>query len=495
MWGEKGDSEESGTRTRAAALAALVAGVAIALVFTRCGGDEYSVTAQFQNASALVPGNQVVIGAQPVGSVKEIRLAPDGQANVTFTVDEEFTPLRRGTVATVRWASLSSVANRQIQLTPPAEGIGEEIEDGGVLTQTETITDVEVDQFFNMLDDKTVKDFKRVIKGFATSYEGVSKQANRGYEYLNPLLYTGRRVFAELNHDQEALESLLVDGSRFAGALADRSRDLSELVHNLNLMMNAIGDRKLELSRAIALLPPFMRNANTAFVNLRAALDDLQPLVVAARPAAKELRPFLVQLRATARNAVPTVRDLSAIIRRPGDGNDLIELQRVQPALRDAAIGSGSPDCGPGPEDPQDLEVAADDDFTQGSFGEALCSLRNGHENLSFFRAYTPELVGWFDGLSHSGYVDAIGGVGRVELTLNTFSPTVSLFPDLTDPDSPVEQFDALSTGNVRRCPGSNERPLGEADPGDDSVPFTDGGALTDGHPGECDPTKVQPGP
>ncbi len=489
------DDEEPRGRARVVAVVALLVAAVIGVVVLWGSDDEYTITAQFQNASALVSGNQVVIGAQPVGSVEEIRLGPDGQANVTFTVDEQFTPLRRGTVATVRWASLSSVANRQVQLTPPPVGIGEEIPDGGVLSQTETITDVEVDQFFNMLDDKTVKDFKRVIKGFATSYEGVAKQANRGYKYLNPMLYTGRRVFAELNVDQTALESLLVDGSRFAGALAERSTDLSELVHNLNLMMNAIGDRKLELARAISLLPPFMRNANTTFVNLRAALDDLQPLVIAARPAAKALRPFLVALRATARNAVPTVRDLSAIIRRPGDANDLIELQRAQPPLRAAAIGSGSPECGPGPEDPDDLQVVADDDYSQGSFGEALCSLRNGHENLTFFRAYGSELVGWFDGLGHSGYVDAIGGVGRVETTGNTFAPTLSLFPDLTDPDSPTEQFAAMSTGNVRRCPSANERPLGEADPGDDSVPFTDGGALTDGAPGECDPTKVQPGP
>jgi phospholipid/cholesterol/gamma-HCH transport system substrate-binding protein len=491
----RGVGGEPRGRARAVALGALLVGVVVAIVQVVASDGDYEVTAQFANASALVPGNQVVIGAQPVGTVEEIRLAPDGQANVRFTVDEDYAPLRRGTTATVRWASLSSVANRQIQLTPPPEGPGEEIPDGGVLTQTETIADVEVDQFFNMLDDKTIKDFKRVIKGFATAYDGVAKNANRGYRYLNPLLYNGRRVFAELNADQAALERLLVDGSRFAGALAERSTDLSELVHNLNLMMNAIGDRKVQLARAISLLPPFLRNANTTFVNLRAALDDLQPLVVAARPAAKELRPFLVELRATARNAVPTVRDLSAIIRKPGDGNDLIELQRAQPPLRDVAIGSGFPECGPGSEHPEDLQVVADDDYTQGSFGEAICSLSNGHDNLTFFRAYTPELVGWFDGFSHSGYVDAIGGVGRVELTLNTFSPTLSLFPDLTDPDSPLEQFASLSTGNVRRCPGSNERPLGALDAADDSIPFTDGGALTDGVPGECDPTKVQPGP
>jgi phospholipid/cholesterol/gamma-HCH transport system substrate-binding protein len=491
----RGEDVDPRGRARAAPLAALLIGAAVALVLFLSSGDEYSLTAQFQNGSALVPGNQVVIGARPVGSVDEIRLGPDGQANVTFTVDDEYAPVRLGTVATVRWASLSSVANRQIQLTPPPEGQGEPIPDGGVLTQTETITDVEVDQFFNMLDEKTVKDFRRVIKGFANSYEGVAKNANRGYKYLNPLLYNGRRVFAELNADQEALERLLVDGSRFAGALAERSTDLTELVHNLNLMMNAIGDRKRELARAIGLLPPFLRNANTTFVNLRAALDDLQPLVVAARPAAKLLRPFLVRLRAVARNAVPTVRDLSKIIRRPGKANDLVELQRAQPPVRRAAIGSGFPECGPGPEHPEDLQVAADDDYSQGSFGEAICSLRNGHANLSFFRAYTTELVGWFDGFSHSGYVDALGGMGRVGTTFNTFSPTSSLFPDLTDPDSPAEQFSALSTGNVRRCPGSSERPLGPGFPPDDSTPFTDGGALTDGIPGDCDPTKVQPGP
>ncbi len=99
----RGDGEPGG-RARAAALAALIIG-AIALAIVVLRDDEYTVTAQFQSAAALVPGNQVVIGLRPVGTVEEIRLAPDGQANITFTVDEEYAPLRRGTKATIRWAS------------------------------------------------------------------------------------------------------------------------------------------------------------------------------------------------------------------------------------------------------------------------------------------------------------------------------------------------------------------------------------------------------
>ena len=137
-----------------------------------------------------------------------------------------------------------------------------------------------------------------------------------------------------------------------------------------------------------------------------------------------------------------------------------------------------------------------DDDFTQGAFGEAVCALDNSLLTLSFFRAYTPELVGWFDDFGHSGYIDALSGIGRIGLGLNQFS--VSLpggSPNLLEPLTGTELEAALDTGNTRRCPGGNERPVTDIDPADDSVPFTDGGALTDGAPGDCDPSHVQPGP
>ena len=50
-----------------------------------------------------------------------------------------------------------------------------------------------------------------------------------------------------------------------------------------------------------------MRQFNTTAVNLRAALDDVQPLVDATRPVARKLQPFAKRLRGFARDAVPTV--------------------------------------------------------------------------------------------------------------------------------------------------------------------------------------------
>ena len=485
---------------RVAALVALAIAVVLVFMLLTGGGEDYEVTAEFENASQLVNGNEVVVAGAAIGTVSKIELGPQGQALVTFTVGEDYAPLSRGTTATVRSPSLSQIAGRQVQLNlPPDETAGPEIESGETLTLAETTSEVDLDQLFNTLSPKTIKDLKHVIEGFEQSYEGVGPQANEGLKYLNPLLSTSRRVFGELNADQTAFENLIVDTSQLSGALAERAPDVSALIGNLNLMMNAIGDRKEQLASAVSQFPDFMRRTNTTFVNLRAALDDVDPLVDASRPAARELQPFMAQLRAASADAVPTIKDLDAIVKRPGRDNDLVELTRLQPSLTEAAVGSGSPDCGPGPANARDLQIPADDDFDQGSFGETICALSNGETNLEFFRAYTPELVGWFDDFGHSGFIDAIGGIGRIGTTFNPFS--VSLpggLPNILDPGLSQDEnalLNALDTGNDRRCPGGNERPLGAADPSDDSVPFTDGGALTADEVGDCDPSHVAPGP
>ena len=462
--------------------------------------EPYRVTAAFSNAAQLVKGNEVVVGGTKVGTVSKIELGPDGQALVTFSVDEAYAPLTRGTIATIRSPSLSQIAGRQIQLTLPADNAaGEEIPSGGELNQSETVSAVDLDQLFNTLSPKTIKDFKHVIQGFAQSYEGVGPQANKGIHYLNPFLSTSRRVFGELTYDEQAFRNLIVHTSQLSGALAEKSADISGLVGNLNKMMNAIGDRKERLATAISELPQFMRSANTTFVNLRAALDDVDPLVDASKPVAVRLKPFLASLRQAAADAVPTVQDLDQIVERPGDANDLVDLNNIQPTLTDAAVGSGSPDCGSDPN--KDYAKAADDNFSQGAFGESVCSLTNGLPQLSFFRAYTPELVGWFDGFSHSGVIDANGGAARVETMFNTYSPAEGTALPIVGPGilpkplSDPTRLPILTTGATQKCPGGNERPLGAADPSDDSVPFTDGGALTDGRGGECNPDDVQPGP
>jgi phospholipid/cholesterol/gamma-HCH transport system substrate-binding protein len=446
------------------------------LVFGTGGG--YSVTAEFESASQLVTGNQVDVAGVPVGSVKQISLADNGQALVKMEIsDSAYTPLPDGTHATIRSASLSGIANRYVDLALPAQRDGKTISSGGEISQAETTSEVDLDQLFNTLDKPTVDHLQQVIHGFATAYQGVGAKANRGFYYLNPFLSTSRRVFGELNSQQANLEGLVVDAAGLTSTLDQKSPEISSLVANLNGMLGTIGAQQSSLASAVGQLPDFMRQFNTTAVNLRAALDDIQPLINASRPVARKLQPFTKRLRGFARDSVPTVRGLSGIIKKPGAANDLIELTRLQDPL--AQIGVGPIDRN-GASRPGALPASAD-------------SLKNSLDQISMLRAYAPELTGWFDDFGHSGFPDAFGGIGRISVTANTFSagppssgiPCNELLGVLGGSCQPLGSGDVLSGLGIKylqRCPGSNERGLSEDQ-------LTQGGTV------DCNPNQTPLGP
>jgi phospholipid/cholesterol/gamma-HCH transport system substrate-binding protein len=226
-----------------------------------------------------------------------------------------------------------------------------------------------------------------------------------------------------------------------------------------------------------------MRQFDTTAVNLRAALDDVQPLINATRPVARKLQPFTKRLRGLARDAVPTVQGLSGIIKAPGAANDLIELTSLQDPLAEIGVGPVNRN---GASRPGALRASAD-------------SLNDSLDQVSVLRAYSPDLTGWFDDFGHSGFPDAFGGIGRISTTLNTFSagapsagnPCTDILGALPVPQpgvtpcQPLDGSDLLSSMGIKyleRCPGSNERGLSDEQ-------LTQGGRI------DCNPDQVPLGP
>lgn len=433
----------SRTIGRAVALGAAVVVLAVVAVLTLgSGGGDYTVTARFINASQLVKGNLVQVGGQAIGEVSEIDLTDDGQAAVTLSITEDgYAPLRRGTLATVRQASLSGVANRYIDLRLPG-GDPAEIPDGGTLETSETTTAVDLDQLFNTFDADTRKGLQEVVGGFAESYRGKGAKANAGWLYLNPSFAATSRLFSELNRDTPLLKRFILASSKLVTDVADRRDDLAGLVDNLATTTGAIGREKAALGDAIQRLPDFMRRSNTTFVNLRAALDDLEPLIDESKPVAKKLRPFLAELRPLARDARPTLRDLSRLVRSSGADNDLIELTKAAVPLNAIATTTAR-------RNGKDRE---------GAFPATVSALDVATPELAYARPYAPELTGWFDDFSHSGIYDALGGASRAAVHVNAFTLVGGQLQPIP-PELRQQAFQAgAQTRQLNRCPGSMER-------------------------------------
>ena len=463
------DRDGVGPVGRVAAFAAL-AGVLVLLFFVLfAGGSEYTVKARFQTAGQLVKGNRVQNAGRPVGTVKSIDLADDGTAEIVMRIDDEnLKPLRSGTQASIRLASLSGVANRYIDLQmPPAEATAE-IPDGGLIPLDDTTTAVDVDHFFNMFDKKTRKGLTNVIRGFGKTYEDRAKEANEGWKYLNPSLVASRRLFEELTYDRQALERFVIDNAKLVSDIGERKDDVTKLVDRLATTFNAIAVEKDSLETAVGVLPDFLRRANTTFVNLRATLDDLDPLIEETRPVTPKLRRVLAQLRPFAKEAGPTFRDLADLSRKKGEHNDLYELSESIFGLRDVATRPGQYN---GQERP-------------GSFATAIRSLKDQTPQWAFQRPYIVDVTGWFDDFSHSGIYDANGSASRVS-TNASFAAfangTAFLVPEALRDD--VFQT-TNSLGQRNRCPGSTERPAE-----DKSNPYKPSPDYN------CDETQLPPGP
>jgi phospholipid/cholesterol/gamma-HCH transport system substrate-binding protein len=448
---------------------AALAGVLVLLFFVLVAkGPEYTVKARFQSAGQLVKGNRVQNAGRPIGTVKSIDLAEDGTAEVVLRIDDEnVKPLRAGTEATIRLASLSGVANRYVDLQmPPAES-REEIADGGLIPLEDTTTVVDIDHLFSLFDEKTRKGLRNVVRGFGASYEDQAAKANEGWKYLNPSLVGARKLFEELSYDRKALETFVVDNAKLVSDIGERRDDVVKLVDRLATTLNAIAKEKDSLQTAVGVLPDFLRRANTTFVNLRATLDDLDPLIEESRPVTPKLRRVLAELRPFARDAAPTFRDLALLTRQPGEHNDLYELSESIFGFRDVTTRPGQYN---GKERP-------------GSFATSTQSLKEQTPQWAFQRPYIVDVTGWFDDFSHSGVYDANGSASRVSTNASIFAflnGAVTFVPE----ELRAQVFNQVaSVGQRNRCPGATERPAE-----DKTNPYKPSADYN------CDETQIPPG-
>ena len=203
-------------------------------------------------------------------------------------------------------------------------------------------------------------------------------------------------------------------------------------------------------------------------MNLRATLDDLDPLVEDAKPVVRKMLPYVRELRFLSEDLVPTIDDLATVTRRPGRNNDLIELMRLQHPLRDIAIG---PVRANGKERPGALPATAE-------------ALHGATPRVAFARPYSVDFMAWLDDFSHTGQIDALGGFSRVGGSFNAFSFKEGVIAPLAPAARGSALRETASIGQNNRCPGSSERDSF----GDGSTPWRPTPDYN------CDPTQLPPG-
>ena len=418
------------------------------------GSREYRIV--FSNAGQLVKGDIVRIGGIGVGTVKDIGLTDDSRAEVRVSVSDDYAPLHEGTTAVIRQQGLVGVASRYVDISPGPNS-SPALDDNAVIEKQATAI-VDIDELFNTLDPETRDGLADLIHGSASWYDGREARANRSAELLPPALTSLTAVARELNGDSKAFEQLLVQTGDAMSALAERRGELTDLVGNARQTAAALSDDTQALTGVLQDTAPALREGSLTFATLRPALGDLRELVDTAGPATKDLAPFLRELRPVVEAGVPTFRDLRRMFAQPGEDDDLLDALRDLPAIAD---------------------------LTEQAAPRAEQALEESTPMFAFARPYTPDLVGWLRSFgSAMATYDANGHYARTMPVFNAFDFVDDAEGGRLEPKPPNERGSsaAVSTGNLRRCPGAATRA-----PADGSAPFVDSGS--DANP-DCDPSQ-----
>ncbi len=439
---------------RAGILGSLVLAIVLLgiLIFSGGGGHRYKLL--FENVSLIVPGNLVMVGGHPVGSVNDIKLTDDSMAEMEVELEE---PLREGSSFIVRKSSLSSVHNHYLSLTPGPDNSAEIPEDT-VLSEADTTSAVEIDQFFDMFDRKTRKGLSNLIQGFSSIYAGDGAQgANETFKYSGASFSSTQRLMAELSDQDSKLDVFVRNVGGLMTTLAEVSPEITDLVGNANTALGAIASENESLSLALEELPPTLRQGSTTFVNLRDSLDDVEALIRAnGRAADAGFAGFLKnELRPVLQRARPVFSDLATVAGRPGPDNDTSDLlSRLIPL----------------------------EDESRTAFDATITALDDSQEEVAETRAYMPDILNAFGklGAATANY-DANGHYSRVRPTA---TGVYQLDGTVINPAT-TEIFSGLDViSGINRCPGGATQPIAG------SNPFLDDGNLV----GKCDPGQVPGG-
>jgi virulence factor Mce-like protein len=298
--------------------------------------DAYYVRVIFDNASTLVPDEDVKIAGAPVGVVSDMDVTEDKKAAVTLRIDDEgFVPFKRDASCTIRLQGL--IGERFVECEPGSAGSPPlaTIEDGEgegerLLPVEQTSSPVDLDVVNNIMRLPYRERFAILLSELGTGLAGRGEELNEVIHRANPALRETDELLAILARQNRTLARLAENSDRALGPLARERERFASWIVQANRTGEASAERREDIARGIDRLPAFLRELRLLMAELEGLADQGTPLLDdlgTAAPALDRLIQAQGTLADASRESFPSLGD--ALERgRPA-------LIRARPLVRD----------------------------------------------------------------------------------------------------------------------------------------------------------------
>jgi phospholipid/cholesterol/gamma-HCH transport system substrate-binding protein len=293
----------------------------------------YTVKAELPDAQAVTPGQgqTVVIAGVRVGDIGKVELE-DGKAVVELQLEPKY----KGMITDQATALLRAKTGTKDMFLEVDPGDGKPLPKGGRIPVSNTLPDIDPDEFLSALDSDTRNYLKLLISGAGKGLEGRGTDLRDTLRRLGPLHKDLARVSKAVAERRHNLRRLVNRYGLLMTELGKSDTDITRLVRSSNATLGAFADEDQNISSLVSKLPGTLnQTADTlgkvdtlakqmgpTFEALRPPFRKLDDANAAVLPFVKEATPILKnQVRPFARAAQPFTRNLGGASKDLADAN------------------------------------------------------------------------------------------------------------------------------------------------------------------------------
>ncbi len=245
----------------------------------------YDINVQVPNAANLVPGNEVRIGSNRVGTISAIKVVrePNGGdfAELTLKIEDRLRPLPVDTTSLVRYKS--ALGLKYLQLTRGTSSKG--IPQNGTIPLKQAQTPVEFQEAFSWADGRTRHAMQEQLVGLGDALAGRGDDLNQAIAGFAPLLEQVEPVARNLVDPKTQLSQLISGLAKFTGELGPVAQQQAQLFVGLDRTFSALASvARPYLQETIAQQPELEQTLIDQLPRQRTFMHDATQLFATLRP-------------------------------------------------------------------------------------------------------------------------------------------------------------------------------------------------------------------
>jgi phospholipid/cholesterol/gamma-HCH transport system substrate-binding protein len=296
----------------------------------------FQLKGEFITGQAVTPGQgqTVRVSGVRIGDIAKVDLV-EGRAIITFDIEREYAGLVRK-----NWTGLlrpkTGLKDMFVELRPGVDTTGEPAPEGFTIPVSNTLPDVNPDEFLAALDSDTRDYLKLLLNGARGGLENRADDLNAVLKRFEPTYRDISRVSTEVAKRRVELRRLMNSLQRLNTELGRKDEDLAELVSTSAEVFRSFAAEEANVARTVQELPGALEATTDALGKverfaqvLRPSADRIRPAVRALRRANAETLPFAKEAEPQLREQIrPFVRELRPLVRelRPAAHN-LVEAE------------------------------------------------------------------------------------------------------------------------------------------------------------------------